>query len=220
MKTKNLFSLALLCGCLFFASNSFSQKVVEANPEFAASIMGRLDGRIYSNQVLKFEVKLPDDGVILNQAEADVYKNAGMDALKNGDSRNNARLEAATKKELILINYAKKPIGSPNNSLFIVTALKQNAGVTGSAVIAATLSSLKSTGKFELSKSLSRVSIGNTRVDGLEGVLTVNGSIKIKQRVLVFMRNGYSISIGITGMDDESLNETQGVLSDFKFLAK
>ncbi len=219
MKTKNILLHAMVC-CFLFASSVVAQKTVEASPASLPSIMGSLDGRNYQNQLLKFELKLPDEGVILNRAEIDVYKNAGVDFLKNGNAQNDARIDAAVVKEKIILNYATKPIGSSGNSILVIGAVKQSVGITGPMVAAGTLKGLTATGKFELLKSLTGVEIGEMKADGLEGVLTTPSGAKIRERILILIRNGYSISFVLSGIDDDGINSAQDLLKGIIFLAK
>jgi len=213
-------SFLLLIFSAFLCSFASGQKVTEANPGALDLVMGNLNGRIYTNELLKFELKLPDEGIILNQAEIDVYKNAGVDLLKNGNAQNDARIETAARKEVIILNYAHKPLGSTGNFILVIGTVKQNSGVTLPMVVAATLKGMTATGKFELLKSLTGVVIGGLKADGLEGTLTTNTGIKVKERILILMRNGYSISFVLNGVDDAGLDSAQDILIPLKFFPK
>ncbi len=161
MKVKPITSifLTLICGCFLFVSATEAQKVVDSTPDSIAPIMGSLDGRNYSNQVLKFDLKLPDEGVILNQAEIDVYKKAGQDFIKQGSPQNNPGIEASIKKEVIIFNYAMKPLGTAGNATLVIGVIPQPPGATVSGVVAATLKNFSGNSNFQLTKSLT----GHTR---------------------------------------------------------
>lgn len=212
------FVLVALLLCFGLYSGTVAQKVVEAVPGSAPNIMGSLVGKTYTNSVLGFGMELPDGGVILNSAEIEVYKNAGIDNLKNG--KNNEQVEAGTRKEIILVNYLKKPAGSVGNSILVVSALKSNDDTSAAMVVAATLRALSASGKFEISKSLSGISIGGLKAQGIEGSLTVSTGTKIKQRLLVVIRNGYTIAFTVAGTDEEGWNSAQDLLDSLKFFRK
>ncbi|MBP7416362.1 MAG: hypothetical protein KA831_06890 [Pyrinomonadaceae bacterium] len=213
---KIVFGAWLLGFC--FCSGTLAQKVVEAVPGSAPNIMGSLVGKTYTNPVLGFSMELHDGGVVLNSAEIEVYKNAGIDNLKNGN--NNEQIEAGTRKEIILINYMKKPVGSTSNSILVISALKSNDGTSAAMVVAATLRALSASGKFEITKSLSGMSIGGLKAEGIEGSLTVSTGAKITQRLLVVIRNGYTIALTVAGTDDEGWNSAQDLLDSLKFFKK
>jgi hypothetical protein len=198
-----------------FSSSALAQKVVDAVPQTTASIMGSIEGRTYINKLLKFELTLPEDGVILNQAETEVYKNAGVENLRNG--KNDAQLDSAVQKERILLNYARKPLGSPGNSILVIGAMKENAGVTTPIVVAATLRALSASGKFELLKSLTGIGIGGLKADGLEGTITASNGTKVKERILIVVRNGYAIGFTLSAVSDEGINSAQDLLSTLRF---
>lgn len=220
MNAKNGIYLLLLCCFLTFVSSAAAQKVLDATPGSMAALMGGMNGRTYVNRVLNFELKLPDEGVILNQAEMDVYKNAGIDALKSGNAQSDRQLADAAKREIVILNYATKPVGSIGNSILAIGTIKQARGATAAMVIAATLKGLTATGKFELIRSLSGVVIGGFKANGLEGNITTFTGAKIKERILVLMRNGYSLSFVLSGTDDDAINVAQNLLGGIKFLAK
>jgi hypothetical protein len=203
---------------LLAASGANAQKEVDVAPSSDAAIMGKLVGRLYINNLLKFQLQLPEDGVILNQAVIDVYKNAGLDNLRT--SANSAGIANAEKNEVILINYLAKPLGSPGNSALVITALRQPKNVTAAIVVAATVSGLSASGKFELSKSLSQVAVGTMKANGIEGTLTTSSGATVKERILIVMRNGYSLSFCFAGPDDAALDRSQALLRGFKFLSK
>src|SRR5258708_34859092 len=113
MKTNTSLSiLVLLILIVSCATNFFAQTKKEANiPLSSLDFWGTMEGRTYTNAFFGFRIPFPADGVIVSQAETEVYRNAGADLLKSGNEQINKLVEDAKTKEIILVNYASKPVG-------------------------------------------------------------------------------------------------------------
>ena len=217
MAMKKWFSVfAFLLSITLFAYSAWSQTKTVAPSTTTTGFLGELEGRIYKNSFFGFSLKLPDDGVILNQAEVDVYKNAGTDLLKGDNARNNKLIEDAKTQEVILLNYASKPVGSTDNGILVITARKEPVGATASMVIASSLTILQSSNKFELTRSIPNIKIGGRSFVGIEGNLTVQGQ-KVGQRLLVTIARGYAISMGIGYFSDKGLLKIDDIVNGLAF---
>lgn len=140
------YKIAAIFGLLVaFVTPALSQKITNSMAP-SAPLLGTFNGRNYTNEFFGFKLTLPDDGIIINSAETQVYKNAGQDNLKSDNERNNKLIEESIAKEIILLNYSSKVLGSTENSLFGMSVSKNPNGATANMMLAATVKTLTASG--------------------------------------------------------------------------
>jgi hypothetical protein len=179
-------------------------------------VLGMLEDGLYRNTFFGFTFRVPTEGVVLNRAEIEVYRSAGSDTLKNISGELDRRLEQELESQVVLFNYASKPLGSRENAVLLIDVIKQPTGATANMVTAQTLTDLKLTGKFELVNTLKGINYGQKQFSGIQGMYCVNEQ-KLNQRMMVTMVRGYSLSIGITYTNDEELKKVEAILTGIEF---
>lgn len=180
---------------------------------------GKLDGKLYRNEFFGFSVDIPSEGSVLNQAEIGVYSAAGKDMIRGIATRNQALIDQSLSKEIILFNYASKPVGSPDNSVVVMGVLKQPAGAVRSAVMAESLKLFNSLEGFRLLSSLPEEKVGGISFSRIDFTLEKNG-VTLNQRLYVSVRRGYSLSIGLTYLSSAGQKRLEEFLKGMQFEAK
>ena len=205
--------------CVIGLSAAFCQEQKTNAGESASLFQGRFDNNTYINDFFGFRVVLPSEGVVLNKAQVEVFKNAGADLIKSEDQQNNRRIENEIGKQTTLVNYLSKPLGSADNSNIVIGATKQAPGATANLVLAATLRELAPSGKFELVESIKSVKIGGVDFAGLVGKLNVNGQ-SINTKTLVSIRKGYSLEISVSYVSESGKKSVEALINSIEFSVK
>ena len=110
----------------------------------------------------------------------------------------------------------EKPAGSPGNSIIEMVVTRQQPGVTANMALAASVSTMTSTGKLKLKQSVPDASFGGLRFAG--AVITGEfGSLKIDQEMYVIIRKGYSLHIALTYSTNEGRRRLLGILEKIRF---
>jgi hypothetical protein len=187
--------------------------------DVTAAIYGRIENDIYINDVFGFKLTIPHEGVVLNRAQTEVFRNAGADYLKGDNKELGKKLDNELEKQATLFNYVSKPLGSTDNSSLVITVAKQPSGATANLVLAETLKELTATGKFELTEALKDLKLGGSDFVGLIGKMSVN-DIKITVKFLVSMRGGYSFCISSNYQSENSEKKINDVLDSLHFQNK
>lgn len=209
-------SLVLLT--CFSAVSIHAQSSVRSE-ETAPAVYGRIENNFYINDVFGFKLAIPTEGVVLNRAQTEVFRNAGADYLKGDNKELSKKLDNELQRQITLFNYVSKPLGSTDNSSLVIATAKQPTGATANLVLAETLKELGATGKFELVEALKDVKVGGTNFVGMIGKMSVN-NITVKIKFLISMRNGYSFCISSNYQSENGEKKITDVLSTLQFQSK
>jgi hypothetical protein len=212
-----LIVLMLLVG--FLVGYADAQSSSGSNKLAPEAIWGKIENGVYENKLFGFRLKVPSDGVVLNRKEAEVFRDAGADSMKNISPDLDRKIEEELKKESVLFNYSTKPLGTSDNAVLIISVLKEPSNATASGVLAETLKELKMTGKYELTGSSNSMSLGQRSFYEIQGTYAVNGQ-KVKQNFMTTMVHGYALCIGVTFTSDKELKKIESILAGLEFFNK
>jgi hypothetical protein len=144
----------------------------------------------------------------------------GTDVLKGKNERSNKALEDSVKREVILLHFAKKPIGSIENANFMMTAMKQpSPHVTPSMVAEATKSVLASSPNLKVVADTRIETIAGKKFALVEYVLTASDqSVKIKYYATVI--KGFAVAFSLSFADEQDMVPLGKVVESISFVPK
>jgi hypothetical protein len=201
MKTISRFCVFVLLP-VSFAFSTHAQSSVRAD-EGVSAIHGRIEKDTYINDVFGFKLTIPKEGVVLDRAQTDVFRSAGADFLKGDNKALGRKIDNEIGKETTLLHYLSKPLGSVENSSFVIGVVKEPAAATANIVLAETLKELTASGKYKLVESLRNIKVGGVNFVGIVGTMTVGNSV-INIKFLVTMRKGFAMVINSSYFDENS----------------
>ena len=218
IQMKGIFQVSLSVMFLVCSATVYSQTSVRP-VETSADVYGRIENSVYVNDVFGFKLNIPNDGVVLNRAQTEVFRNAGADYLKGDNKELSKKLDNELQKQITVFNYVSKPLGATDNSSLVIAVAKQPVGATSNMVLAETLKELAATGKFELVESLKGVKVGGADFAGIVGKMSVS-SLNVNVKFLISMRNGYSFCISSNYQSSNGEKKITDVLNSLEFQNK
>jgi hypothetical protein len=181
---------------------------------------GSVKDGIYRNTFFKFELKVPKDWMSLNDAEKEAALNVGVDALKTKNAKNNKALEEAARAEIIILLYAKKPLGTMENSVLAIGAAKQpSAKITPQMVVEAAKSLFLKNPKNRLIQDTKAEMIGGKNFASMVIDLDLNGTV-LRLKYFATMIREYSMTASMSYDYSEELSEAEKSLRSIKFVSK
>ena len=187
------------------------KKVRETN--FFGSVA---DGR-YKNEFLGFELEMSAGWVRFDQAETDAAKEIGTEGIKTGDSRYDKTIDYATRVELVVLAYGKKPMGAIENSAIAIGVAKQpTARVTPKMVAEAAKSILLKNTANKLLEDVRLETISGKQFAFFEISLGMYGQ-HVPLRYYVTMVRDYSLTVSMSYSNAEDLKAMESSLRSIKF---
>lgn len=182
--------------------------------------LGKVEDSVYTNGYFGLKLPILKNWHLVDQETTSATIQIGADILKSKNERSNKALEDSTKREVVLLHFAKKPIGSIENAMFMMAVLKQpSPSVTPSMVAEATKSVLSKSPNLKVVRNTRIETIASRKFALVDYEITVNGqTAKIKYYATVI--NGFALTFSLSYVDDTDLIELAKVVEYLKFDGK
>jgi hypothetical protein len=180
-------------------------------------IFGKVENGVYTNDVLRFSISVPADWYSLSveKTQADTER---LRTLVQGDNAfYNKLLDENFKVERFVLQYARKPAGSPGNASLGISVqklspgfplLEKSAGTTRKALMAGNLAPQIAPVKIKY--------FGKIRSALLEAVTNYNG-VEVKQRLYLIQTRGYGVNVVLSYIDDMDLLVMENSIKTLQF---
>lgn len=225
-------SFLLVCFVLLFAVSASGQRSTPTPKpppppaktvmveEVAHDFLGIVSEGGFKNDFFGLELQFPVDWTVIDDETSKVAVEIGTDMFKGDDERSNRALEDSTRKEVVLLHLARKPMGSLENCSFMLGVMKQpNPKVLPAMVAEATKSLLMKSPNLRVIKETRTGAVGGQRVAMVDYEFTV-GDQKITILYYVAMVKGYAISFSATYINNEDLKSLEDIISSMRFKTK
>lgn len=200
--------------CFAFSMSAFSQVKTVPLP---TDIRGLVDGDAYRNSFFGFELDLPKGWLALGQEDQATAKDIGTDALKSEDPSYAKTIQNAVDAELVVLTYAKKPLGAMGNSTLAIGILKQPSNrVTPRMVVEGTKSLLLHSSANKLVRDVQVETIGKTPLASMIIDLSMLGQV-VHIKYYAMMLKGYSVTVAMSYSDEEAIKEMDAALRTIRF---
>lgn len=193
-------------------------KVVQ-NYISAADFFGELNGSEYTNRFFRFTLIIPEDYIVLNREEVEIYSRAGTDRIKGSTERKTPIFDKAAQNTVPLIAISRKPPGTPDNAALEIVVVKQPAGATASMVLALTVKAMTETSTYTVTQNLGSIGFGGRSFAAVEAETTAFG-VPQKQRTFITMQSGYALMITVAYFSENGLISFDEMLKSLKFNLK
>lgn len=198
-------------------SSAFSQSPVKVEQ---VDFLGRVSEGVYRNDFLGIEVPVPKGWHLVDQETTSASMQMGLNVLKSKNERSNQALEAATKREVIVLHFAKKPMGSGDNAMFMIGVMKQpSESVLPSMVAEATKSLFLSTTNIKVVQDTRSGIVAGKKFALVDYRLTVNEQT-VNIKYYVTMIGSYAVGFSLSYVDDSHLTELEKIVASMKFARK
>ncbi len=204
----------------FFNSLKINKKTSVTQFEVPEDFLGEISESSYKNTFLNFSLNFSKKWLRLENEQIEIAKSVGLDAIKTDKEKLNKAFEESTKKEQIFLALTKKGQSDGETGTFVLGVLRQpNNQITAGMVADGTKDFLLTNPNITLVEDVKDLVIDNTKFS-IFVVQTQSNSLKIKQKIYITIKKGYSLSFVLSYQDMKVLNELEDIVETFKFTNK
>ncbi len=201
----------------FFGSFAVLKKPAPGRKPLPDEFLGAVNDGVYDNPYFGFRLKLPDGWTQLEQEAIDSGKKTGIELLKTDEESFDRKLETSAQKEVIIFGAGnRRPGQTTGGSVLLISAFRQPKGpITSGDVINTSVRFLGANPKLSFGevKSMTRGGVRMSYVD----FRTSLGGVVIKQRMIIVMRNGFSVTMVVACNNDSEFKELETMIDGIEF---
>ncbi len=194
---------------------------VTANAQTAAGgpdLSGELSDRVYKNKYFGLTLEVPKGWIISDRETQEATKAVGTEVVKSTDERKNKALQDSFKRETMLLQATKLPIGAMDNAMFVIVANRQmSPAITASMVAEATKSAFSASPALKLLNDTRVETIAGRKFARLDYGININGEQKGKILFYATMHKNYALTFSLSYSDESDLATLQQIVGSFKF---
>jgi hypothetical protein len=177
--------------------------------------LGIIRETTYINKFFGFSLDFPADWEVKDPLETQEVVNAGVEALKTEEDKFNRILAASAKQEVIVFGVGNKKTETSEN--FLVGVLKQpNPRIDPETILRVTAEFLIQNPNIIIFEDIRSFEKNGTSFSTLTFLTTIR-DFKIKQKIYVTVKKGYSITFTMSYIDEKQGRTLDKIFESVKF---
>jgi len=183
-------------------------------------LYGTLTEGRYSNNLLKFELSIPDGWLVVESEDQKAAKEIGRAAVQTGNARADALIDESLKKDVIVLFVSEKPLGAIGNAVFGISITKLPAkGYTPKMLAESFKSAFLQNPKNRVAKEISLENIGGLTWANVLLDLDFFGQ-PVHNNYFVTVVGDYALVSNMSYQNSDQLRKMDAALRGIKFKRK
>jgi hypothetical protein len=219
MAVKSARLFVALAITVFSVLDALGQSPVAGN-ESRSNLFGSLSNDVYRSSFFGFELDLPKGWIRLDKEDVKTAQSIGVEGIKSNNSTANKAIDAAVASNIILLAYAKRPLGAIDNAALEIGAQKQlSKHITAKMLVEATKSAYLKNPNTKVLSDLREEIVAGRKFHTIEFELEILGQ-RVPLRIYVTVAKQYAITFALSSKDPLSLRILEEAFRSIRFHEK
>jgi hypothetical protein len=204
---------------VFSVLDAFGQKPIVGN-ESKSDLFGSVSNDVYRSSFFGFELDLPKGWIRLDKQDVKTAQNIGVEGIKSNNSTVNKAIDDAVVSSIILLVYAKRPLGAIENAALEIGAQKQlSKYITAKMLVEATKSAYLKNPNTKVLSDLREEILAGRKFHTIEFELEILGQ-RVPLRLYVTVAKQYALTFALSSMDPLSMRILEDAFRSIRFHEK
>lgn len=179
--------------------------------------LGFIRDTTYVNKFFGFSLDFPETWEANDPLESQEDINAGLEALRTNEEKFNRTLANSAKQEVLVFGVSNnRGAGQPSENLLVGVLKQPDPRIDSQAVLKVTREFLLQHPDIKVFEDIKNFEKGSVKFSTLTFLVTIQ-EFKIKQKIYITVRKGYSITFTLSYIDEEQGKALEKIFESVKF---